>query len=176
MADELSRNFLNVNISAQGEHGIVGSRSIEFIDVDEWHSGMSNDVKPVIQADIKPVMPFQMPSPEMPPMPVEQKKKNEEVREVKHRLTGRICVGNLRRRMTLSADNAADFFRNLPQQNTQGARNVSESSYHRGQSSATTSRPSVAASIIVRPVAAGIGAMPFVQPLPQNGSRKTSAK
>lgn len=168
MTDELSRQLSNVNIYEPSDPSLyertsdVGSQSDEFVDENESRTEYSDDVKPTMQEDIKPMIQFQVIHPEMPPMFVERKNKKEE-REVKHRFTGRISVENLRRRrlLSVSADNATRYLRNLSQQNIQIARNRSESPYLRSQSLSAARQPSASVSTIVRQ---DLVLMPSVQP------------
>lgn len=86
------------------------SYSASLVDMDESFSEYSVDVKPQIKTEFLPML--YQPTP--PPMVVEQKKKPEE-RPVKHRNNGKISIANLPRRrlLSMSADSANEYLRNL---------------------------------------------------------------
>lgn len=127
--DELSQilESVSVTVRAESQHnnnGFVGidnnsesnvsNQSIEAPDMDQ-----SFDIKPDIDSVVPPMI-----YPDVQPTVIEQKKKIE-VREVKHRNTGKIGIANIQRRraLSMSANSSAEYFRNMKQNRTSGRQN-----------------------------------------------------
>lgn len=139
--DQLTNNFHNVSVTHQA--GSLHNDDISESDVDNQSIvavDMSQSID--IKLEILPEKPMVYPNvyPEIPPMVNVQKKKTEE-RQVIHRKTGKIGVGNLRRRRALSvwADSRAEYYRDMGE-----TRNRSKSEHH------TLQAPTYVSSTIVQ--------------------------
>lgn len=109
--DELNLQMANVNVA-----------NADALMQTDGGDGMND-----INTDIKPVIPIVFP--EIPPATpgTNEKKKKSEERPVIHRNNGRIGIEKLRRRrlISMSADRASDYFRNLAQQQNHTPNRVS---------------------------------------------------